>query len=411
MRVLLDYAAHELSVDENISYQNSTGVVLDMLVLAVEPNLLSGCFSLATLSGQNVSGYSLDGNRLEVWLDPPLAANEFVNLNIRYDLSLPPADHFHLFGYKTDQINLVDWYPFVVPYSAGWVLHPPGEVGEHLVYDAADFDVTITPTGSTTDLIIAASGSLTGGNFRLEGARSFAVSISDEFEQSSRLVDNVTVTSYYFPDEEVQGVRLLDEVSLALTTYQEHFGSYPYPVLNIVEADFYDGMEYTGLFFLGRDFYLADDGTKLNYLIDLAVHETAHQWWFGLVGNDQALEPWLDEALSTYSEYLFYEQNYPAVSEAWWQFRVNAFSPTGYVDSTIYASNDFQTYANAVYLRGAQFLSDLRARIGDEAFFALLNDYAAQMSGKIATRGDFFLILDYHSAANNTDLVNEYFSP
>ncbi len=408
---MLDYAGHELSVDENIFYQNSTSDVLDMLVLAVEPNLWSGCFSLTTLSGQTASGYSLDGNRLEVRLDPPLAANELVSLYLHYNLFLPPADHFHLFGYKTDQINLVDWYPFVVPYNDGWVLHPPGEVGEHLVYNAADFDVTITPTGSITELTIAAGARVSTQNFQLEGARSFAVSISDEFEQSSRSIDDVTVTSYYFHDEKVQGERLLDEVSLALTTYQERFGPYAYPVLSIVEADFYDGMEYDGIFFLGRDFYLADDGTKLNYLIDLAVHETAHQWWFSLVGNDQALEPWLDEALSTYSEYLFYEQNYPNVSEAWWQFRVEAFSPAGYVDSTIYASDDFQTYANAVYLRGAQFLRDLRTRMDDEAFFAFLKDYASQMAGKIATSEDFFRILDYHISGNMSDLLSEYFSP
>jgi len=46
-------------------------------------------------------------------------------------------------------------------------------------------------------------------------------------------------------------------------------------------------MEYDGLFFLSRDYYTAENGTVLNNLIDIAVHETAHQWWFGLVGNDQ----------------------------------------------------------------------------------------------------------------------------
>jgi hypothetical protein len=29
-------------------------------------------------------------------------------------------------------------------------------------------------------------------------------------------------------------------------------------------------------------------------------HETAHQWFYSLVGNDQALDPWLDEALATW---------------------------------------------------------------------------------------------------------------
>ncbi|MBI4731977.1 MAG: M1 family metallopeptidase [Chloroflexi bacterium] len=412
IQAMLDYAGHSLSVDEYIFYQNSTGVVLDNMVLAVEPNYWQGCFTLGTLSGQGVAGYSLEANRLEVEFNPPLAPGDSVNLYIHYSLALPPADRQHIFGYKNGQIILVDWYPFVVPYINGWVLHAPGEVGEHLFYDAADFDVTLAWSDLSSPLTIAAGAPVANGNFRLNGARTAAVSVSDRLVQSSSTsINGVTVASYYFPEEEVQGERLLEEVSQAVSFYSEHFGSYPYPSLSIVETDYYDGMEYDGIFFLSRSFYLYDDGTKLNYLVDIAVHETAHQWWFGLVGNDQALDPWLDETLATYSEYLFYEQYYPGVADAWWQFRVEAFSPAGYVDSTIYASDDFQTYANAVYLRGAQFMRDLRARIGDEAFFAFLKDYVAQMNGKISAVEDFFRVLGYHTGADVSDLMDEYFSP
>ena len=39
LNVMLDFAAHSASVDETITYQNSTGETLTELVLAVEPNL------------------------------------------------------------------------------------------------------------------------------------------------------------------------------------------------------------------------------------------------------------------------------------------------------------------------------------------------------------------------------------
>jgi aminopeptidase N len=167
-------------------------------------------------------------------------------------------------------------------------------------------------------------------------------------------------------------------------------------------------MEYDGLFFLSRDFYTGENGTVLNNLIDIGVHETAHQWWFGLVGNDQAMEPWLDEALATYSERLFYEQNYPEVI-AWQAFRIDAYNPTGWVDTDIYHGVDFRTYTNAVYLRGAQFLQALRSRVGDAAFFAFLKDYAAQMTGRRATSADFFRILRQHTIADFSDLITDYF--
>lgn len=40
----------------------------------------------------------------------------------------------------------------------GWLIHAPGAVGEHLVYDVADYGVDIALAGSETDVIVAAAG-------------------------------------------------------------------------------------------------------------------------------------------------------------------------------------------------------------------------------------------------------------
>lgn len=407
LNAALDYINHAISVDEDVIYQNVTGITLDQIVLAVEPNHWSNCFFLedVTVNAQVVP-HLLIGHRLEVSLATPLVPGATVNLSLSYQLNLPAADSFHLFGYKTNQINLVDWYPFIVPYANGWLLHEPAAVGEHLVYEAVDFDVSLI---TIPEMTIAASAPLIAGRYHLENARTFALSASPFFQKTTAFMRGAVLTSYYFEEDKNSGETVLQETAVAIDTFSAKFGVYPFPSLSIVEADFYDGMEYDGLFFLGRSFYLANDGTKLNYLIDLTVHETAHQWWFCQVGNDQALEPWLDEAFSTYSEYLFYEQVYPGVAETWWQFRVNNFSPSGAVDSSIYTTSEFQAYANRVYLRGALFIADLRTRIGDEVFFAFLKDYAFQMAGKIATADDFFRILWQHTRINIDDLREAYF--
>lgn len=86
------------------------------------------------------------------------------------------------------------------------------------------------------------------------------------------------------------------------------------------------------------------------------------------MGNDQALEPWLDEALATYSELLFYEADYPEHVDWRWNFRVNRFQPAGWIDRTIYDFQAFRRYVDAVYLRGAQFLQTVREQVGDEVF-------------------------------------------
>ena len=122
------------------------------------------------------------------------------------------------------------------------------------------------------------------------------------------------------------------------------------------------------------------NGTIKNNLVAIGVHEVSHQWWFGLVGNDQALEPWLDEALALYSERIYYETIYPYPVNWWWRFRVTWFSPSGWVDTGIYDGYAFRGYTDAVYLRGAQFLEAIRFRVGEKAFNAFLQDYTNSFS-------------------------------
>jgi hypothetical protein len=410
----LDYPAHSVLVDETINYQNATGVPLPELVLAVEPNLWTGSFVLGGLliNGQDPGTINLTGDRLVVPLGIPLISGEKLILSLQYALHLPPADIHHVYGFNTRQLNLVDWYPFIVPYSDGWVLHPPANVGEHLAYGVADFDVSVTQVDQSTPVILAASGaadkSTSGWHYRLKNDRTFVLSASPAYKTLTSITSGVTITSYYFTEDETAARAVLDATSSAVKIYGEMFGPYLHTSLSIVESPFFDGMEYDGLYFLGQDYYASYDGTMLNNLVDIAVHETSHQWWFGRVGNDQAMEPWLDEAMATYSEDLFYEKNLPQISP-WWLFRVESFSPAGWVDTDIYHGVNFRTYANAVYLRGAQFLGALRKRMGDPAFFAFLKDYASQMTGKLATGADFFRILRTHTNINFTDLISSYF--
>jgi hypothetical protein len=411
----LDYSAQIVSVGETIVYPNLNGVVLGNLVLAVEPNLWRGGFVLdsLTVDGQAAYGYTLTGGRLEVPLAAPLQPNGTVVVSITYRLYLPYAGSVNVYGYNGLQINLLDWYPFVVPYdpAQGWILHGPSNVGEHLVYDVSDFDVTLQLNDYS--LTVAASSpaesTSAGWHYRLTG-RTFVLSVSNSYQVNTATAGSIIVTSYFLASDADAASALLQEAAKAVVTYSAYFASYPYQSLSIVEAAAYpDGMESDGLFFLGRKFFEQYDGTVRNNLTTIGVHETAHMWWFGLVGDDQAMEPWLDEAMATYSEHVFYEVNYPAYVSWWWGFRVNSYGPAGWVDNNIYNAGAFRPYVNSVYLHGADFLDALRIRIGDDAFFAFLHDYATQMSGRRATADDFFRILRQHTTVDFSDIETEYF--
>jgi aminopeptidase N len=121
----------------------------------------------------------------------------------------------------------------------------------------------------------------------------------------------------------------------------------------------------------------------------IAVHETAHQWWYASVADDQEADPWLDEAFATYSERLYYEHFYPDLVDWWWAYRVTFYQPAGKIDQPVESYPGFTPYRNAVYLRGAQFLEAVRIKLGDEDFFALIKDYAQANAGKIVSADDF----------------------
>jgi len=427
MDLQLNYSSKAATVNQTITYPNWTGETLNNLVLAVEPNLWTGGFSLNSLAvdGQPITNYTLENlsQRLEVPLPQPLSAGGMTTITIAYGLILPQMQAYsnpnevrpQIYGYSERQLNLVEWYPFVVPYVNGeWILHNPWYYGEHLVYDVADFDVTVTFTDGSNPQIAssgaeAVSGTEGSRRFVLEAGRTFAMSISTLFKVAQRQVGNVTVYSYYFAYYDAPGEAMLQTTVEAMQVYDEKFGPYRHKTLTAVQGDFNDGMEYSAFYFISRDYFNLYDNTPKNYLVIIAAHETAHAWWFDAVGDDQALEPWLDETLATYSERIYYETVHPDLVNWWWGYRYFEFQAPGYVDTPIYDGGGQRPYWDKTYLTGARFMEALRERVGDEIFFAFLKDYYTQFVGKRVTTADFFRVFREHSSADISDLMKEYF--
>lgn len=422
---LMDYDAHTVTVDETIQYPNLTGNQLNNLVLAVTPNLWDGSFILNSLAvdGEPVSNFSLTSQRIDIPLASLLPPSGVVELRLNFTLNLPLAEQAdpsdsrpRIYGYTSRQINLVNWYPFVVPNINGeWILRDPWYYGEHLVYDSADYALNLKFADPASAPIVASSGvpeALPDGSTRytIESARTFALSASRDFQTSTTQAGDVTLSSYYFSFNEAGGQGALLASAQALQVFGAKYGAYPHKSLAIVMGDFNDGMEYSAFFYLSRDFYNLYDGTPANYLTFVAAHETAHQWWFEQVASDQALQPWLDESLSTYSERVYYENTSPDLVSWWQSYRVDYYKPEGFVDIPIYEGQGFRPYTNAVYFQGATFLHKVRERIGDEAFFRFMQDYLNQGRGKIVTANDFFRILRANAGSTDlSDLVNQYF--
>lgn len=421
----LDYPNQQVIVEERILFSNPAGKVLQEIDLVVPPNNWWGVFSIQEITAGDLplERYSLTGVKLNLVLgDPGWQPGENLELRIQYTLNLPQQNALagygpSPFGYTSLQTNLVDWYPMVPPYQedTGWLIHDPWIFGEYLVYPAADFEVSLKL--GTPGLIVAASAAPTAEgdplHYSLTAARNFVFSISPEYQVLEEDLNGVKVLGYIFPYYQGPGQAAFEATLQALALYQDLYGPYQQPSLTMVQADFNHGMEYEGLYFQSRGFFDLYAGSEKSYLVSIAVHETAHQWWYGQVANDQALEPWLDEALCTFSELAYYEHAYPQSVDWWWSTRVNIYQPTGRIDRSIYGFQEYDdqylNYRNATYLQGAKFLAALKDQMGDEAFYLFLKEYGTRNQDQIATGEDFFQLLGEYLDFNEMDWLEEYF--
>ena len=411
-----DYETHQLKVIEDVNYLNENEDALENITFVVPMNHQTGVFTLSSVSVGTLEveqQVDLQGVQFQVDLFEPLQPQTNLQIHIEYEIKLP--EERGVLGYTDRQINVCDWYVFIPPYQpdSGWMVNEYHDVGEYLVYDIADFDVTIQLQNAPEDLILVGSipGTQNGNSweFAAENLRTFVWTGSTKYLQLQK-PENTNVSAYVFPEDEEAGWMALSTTISAWNLYSAVYGIPPQEQLYLIEADFYDGMEYDGLFYLGFDYFESYRGGEKNYLTAIAAHETAHQWWFAAVGNDAAKEPWLDESLAIYSELIFYETYYSGNENWWWNFRVDSFDPDGAVNSTIYLYDTWRPYINAIYLQGARMIQDIRTAMGDEAFFLFLQEYYRAGSGKIMTRQDFFNLAAQFSDADFQPIMEAYFS-
>ena len=417
----IDYYNRYITVTSRSVYTNKTSTPINEMVFIVYPTIFQNAIYIKSVElgdGTPVTNYRWESHRMIIPLENPLMPGEQITFNQAFELYMPNREG--TFGQTGRQLNLAYWFPFIPPRTEeGWMVYEISIVnsqivGEHLVYEFADFELDLQFSDRRENIKIAA-GAIPDEeegiiHYHIPLARTLTLSISDIYTLTEREVNGIKVLSYTFPEETSAGEAAADLAVDAIKLYTEYYGPMEKEVVSLVEADFLHGMEFDGLVLLSRGFYMFYNGTPETNLTIITPHEVSHQWFFSLVGNDQAMEPWLDESLATYSEALFYERYYPDLVPWWWENRVDNLIPYGYVDNSIYLESGYEGYRNSVYLNGAHFIQDLRDTIGDEAFFSFLKEYVHTYRYQIASGADFWSLLKQHTNEDLMPLIDEYFS-
>lgn len=394
----------------------------------------------------SIDSASIDGRTLDVALsvDDTVAAvdlgervgpGEAVDLDYTFTTTIPtdPSGSYGMFSYDvaSQSYALAHWFPMLAGYDPveGWLLDPPSAFGDPVFSNTALFDVQLT---APADLTFITTGSERGRG-EVHGAaathhfvsgpvRDFVMVAGTNFNVESVTVGETTVNSYFTSGREEAGRRVLTAGARSLEFFNRHFGPYPYLELDFAQIDLghgAGGVEFPQLMFIGADYYLASTipTTVPQFLEYIVVHEAGHQWWYGLVGNNQYQHAFIDEGLDNYLTVVYFGEEYgQAAGEEQTNYNLKASYLTmltsrgdQIVDTPTDEFPSQRDYGTIVYGKSALGFGAIHAEIGDEAFFAALRAYVAEFRFLVASPGDLKSAFERASGENLDELWRHWF--
>ena len=327
-------------------------------------------------SGYESAGAAAPGGLYVIALDDALEPGESTEVTLRFTLGLGGGG-FERLGTAQD----VSWWASGAPLLAwepgvGWARDPfvalTGETASSPVSDTtvtvdAPAALTVLMTGDQAEPTRPRDGRRTWTSHE-PVARDVSVAVG-RFTTAETDVAGVQVTTGVLPGSGTDPAALALATGAAVKQLSARFGAFPYGTLTVPSLpDFGGGIEYPSSILLA-----SPDPTVL-------VHEVAHMWFYGMVGDSQFRDPWLDESFASYAE---------SVSEEPSPERVARLLATeGDVGGSMASFPDDRRYVTAVYGKGAAALLTARAQAGPEAFDAALRCYVDARAWSIATPAD-----------------------
>ena len=419
----LDVENKSVQASQKVDYINSTGSILKNLKLhlyvqnfkegATESVIDNTKLNLAYPNGMSYSDFEIErifvnntdlaivyeneyNSILSIDLQNSLLPNERVVINIDYNFTIPNCHH--RFGYSENTINLANFYPIMCVYEQGaFNTNGYNSNGDPFYSNMANYCVSIT---TNNQYIVAGTGEKSTENlqnnlikttFKANLVRDFAMVLSDKFQKLSGKHKETNIEYYYFNDTHAD--ENLKAGVDSIKTFSKLFGDYPYSTFSIVQTDFvHGGMEYPQLVMISSNIDNLDDYKNV------IVHETAHQWWYAMVGNDEFTYPWLDEGLTEFSTLLFYDNNdgynlnhtdmVNACKENFTLF-INVYEDVlGKIDTSMRAVDEYSTepeYTYCTYVKGNLMFESLYQLVGKDKFIKSLKEYFENNKYKTAT--------------------------
>jgi hypothetical protein len=415
-----DDGSATLAGRERIRYTNPQTFALGELYLMLWPNGGPQYLSEMTLGRVTVGGAEVrpemehDGLAARLPLPAPLEPGASVDLSAEFEVRAFPgiADSGAArFGLTNGILLAPTFYPLIPRIVDGeWQTMPAPRGGDTTNSDTAFYLWRVT---APADLAVVATGTVIDSTTLTQTQTLTLVSgpmrdlalVVGPLELTRREVDGIMLNAYVLDHHAAFADDMLDYAEGQMKTLQEIVGPYPFGELDMVDAPgAFGGIEYPGAIFIG-----VVDGS--DFFEEATVHEVGHQWFYSLIGDDQLLEPWLDEGAASYTQVLYFERvrglsaANAALRDFWGylDFTDHPELPIGLPVGEYPSEGD---YAVIVYGKGALFFAALRSELGDETFFAFLRNYYDAYRYGFATAEDFQAAAEHTCACNLSDLFD-----
>lgn len=424
-----------LNVTMTLSYTNDTGDTLQSLLLRTwanayqssetSPAAIDELHDACYPNGFSAGFLTLDG---VWWNDQLITAWQYLDdaqtaLSIPVD-DLAPGDSgtlllrcriqipecAHRFGYSQGVWQFGNALPILSVYENGaWQHDAYCAIGDPFVSECANYTVSLSlPDGwqCAASAQVEKDGNLL--RMRALAVRDFAFALSQSWHSATAKANGVEVNAYASTKDGAK--RAARYGARTIETYSRLYGDYAWEQLTICEADFpLGGMEYPCFILADKKYFYDDWADTLELLL---AHETAHQWFYALVGSDQFNSPWQDEALSEYAMLRYVKARYgQSAYESLKYSHVDApmqeriLSPVT-PGSPIDHFGSYSDYSAVVYGRGAALMIAIEEMTGQADSF--LRAYCDRFAFLLASKDDFATYLNEWSGMDLSPLILDY---
>jgi hypothetical protein len=252
-----------------------------------------------------------DRTVLVITLPAPVAPGETVQVEMSWRAKIPRT--FARTGFRGNYFFFAHWFPKLGVFEEeGWNCHQYHATTEYYS-DYGNYDVALTVPGS---YVVGATGKLTDRRDNPDGTathrylqsdvHAFSWTASPDYVVKEAAFDEpglprVDMRLLLQPEHLEQEERHFEATRSALRNYGRWYGPYPYDHVTIIDPAYGSGaggMEYPTFFTAGTRLFNPFGGGSPE---GVTVHECGHQFWYGVVGNNEFEYAWLDEGLNSFS--------------------------------------------------------------------------------------------------------------